>query len=213
MAANDPPIRVRNTHHFDFVDKFANHTYVIKAGEDTIIPFDAMILWLGNPKAVDVDGKRRYRRDEFRRLRVRYGAYDDADLWEQNKPQLSCTTIDGQPITTIVDDPDGKHLTPAVQSQNEREALIQRLDYMQRAMTEMQQELNRVQQRSPSDEGEGGIAGNDQPPAPHAGAVGSHLPPIDTGGQPAHVSVEPTDEPPADTPATPDGPSSVRISS
>lgn len=99
-------VRVKNVGNLAWVDRFNNARYEIPAGSEILAPYEAIMLWLGDPDARDIDPRRRYRTEEFRRIRVRCGAYDDELAWEQNRPHLEVFTTNGERITTVVDDPD-----------------------------------------------------------------------------------------------------------
>lgn len=116
MAMN--VVRVTNTGDTPFIDKFDGQKFRVEPHSDTLVPFDAICLWMGNPGARDIDAKRRDRTDEFGRLRVRYGVYEHEHLWETARPHLEVTTLEGERILTVAEDPEGR----AVQVEFAREA-------------------------------------------------------------------------------------------
>lgn len=158
-------VRIRNVGKEDFVDMYGNQPYRIRAGSESIVPFDAMALWLGHPAANNVDPRNRVRVSEYARLRTRYGAYDNPDLWEQNKPKLECFTIDtGEPIITVVDDPDGDTLVPESVPGSDQAFILARMKQMEEEMAALRNALQ-VEQNAAAAE-RMGIAQPDTP-APH----------------------------------------------
>lgn len=136
-------VRLRNVGATDFKAQYANIPYTVRPGQETVVQFAAACLWLGHPDAVDVDEKRRYRTDEYLRLMMRYGVYDGSPLpWETAKPSVECFTLDGDRLVTVVDDPEGKHLSPATSSLAERERMLDQMARMQQQMTAMQAQVD-----------------------------------------------------------------------
>lgn len=139
-------VRLVNKGKKDFSDGFASQRYTIKAGGEGFVPFDAACLWFGHPDAFDVSERQRARTDMFRRMRQRYGAFDatekDKDgkdvtvsadeLWERNRPRVEVYNLDGERIITVLDDPEGKNVNPADQTQAEQAGLLGRLDALER---------------------------------------------------------------------------------
>lgn len=113
MPASASVVRVRNVGSVPFSSGFANNTYTIAVGAETIIPYDAAVLWLGDPNSRDLDGTRRNRLAEYTRLRTKYGAYADETSWDKNKPKLEVYDLDGNRLYTVVDDPEGLESSPA----------------------------------------------------------------------------------------------------
>lgn len=133
-------VRLRNDGDTEYSQKYGGVRYRIPPGADIIVPFMAMCLWLGHPDAVDIDKKHRYRTQEFQRLCVKYGVYERHDKIEDQFPKISAWSIidPTQEYITVVKDPDGKHLTPDVQTKQER-------DRLQEQMTLMQQQIQMLQ--------------------------------------------------------------------
>lgn len=142
-----------------FSQEYANARYVCDPGQRILIPWDAMCLWMGHPDAIDIDEKRRYRTEEFERLCVKWGVYEHHDRaknnWVDDKgnshppmfPQLVITKIeDSSRVVTVVDDPEGKHLTPAVQSAADKARMEDQMDAMRRQMAAMQVQMVEMQQ-------------------------------------------------------------------
>lgn len=140
-------VRVRNVGDEDFTAKYANVPYTVPAGQETIVPFLAMCLWLGHPDAVDIDKKRQYRLEEFQRLTARYGTYDDLQAWEEQKPKLEAYSIDGNRLVTVVDDYQGNHLKLDTSTVQEKATMMSAMAAMQEQMAAMQRKLEEVQRQ------------------------------------------------------------------
>lgn len=139
-------VRLHNPTDRSFISTYANVTYHIAPGTDTFVPFLAMCLWLGHPDAVDIDEKQRYRHDEFYRLQSRYGTYDDIDVWMEKKPRLEAYSVDGERIITVVDDYEGKHLTPdSGTSVAEKQVLLASVAKMQGQIAQMTTQIAQMQ--------------------------------------------------------------------
>lgn len=140
-------VRVRNVGHEDFTSKYANVPYTIRAGQETIVPFLAMCLWLGHPDAVDIDKRRQYRLEEFQRLQARYGTYDDIDAWEVGKPKLEAYSVDGVRLITVVDDHEGSHLRVETSTAQEKATMLNAMAAMQEQMAAMQRKMEEMQRQ------------------------------------------------------------------
>lgn len=136
-----------------FVDDYASQRYVIKPGEEAIVPYFAMVYWLGDPRAIDVGDRNsqphlQHRTMEIDRLQTKYGTYGDAwypNEWEineenshlypssrhQNLPKLEVTSMTGERLYTIIDDPEGTHLMPATSTVVEQQNLAAAVSSMQ----------------------------------------------------------------------------------
>lgn len=135
-------VRLRNDGETEYRQRYAGVRYRIPPGGETIVPFMAMCLWLGHPDAVDMDKKRRYRTQEFQRLCVKYGVYEHHDQVENLFPKISAwSLIDNTEYITVVKDPEGGHLTPDVQTKNERERMAQQMAAMQAQITMLQAQM------------------------------------------------------------------------
>lgn len=135
-------VRIHNVGPKPFRQKYDGAKYELMPGNDTFIPWDAMCLWFGHPEAIDIPGdkRRRYRSDEVARLRVKYGVYEHHNKWDQATPNIEVFTIAGDRIVTVLDDPEGKQITPESQTVAER-------DMMARQMAAMQAQMNALMER------------------------------------------------------------------
>jgi hypothetical protein len=101
-------VRLVNKGTDTFTDTYNNTRYTIAAGSEGFVPWDAMCLWLGDPRARDADERHRDRTDEYARLREKYGVYHQDKLFAGVVPQLEVYTLDGKRITTVAEDPEGE---------------------------------------------------------------------------------------------------------
>lgn len=108
--------------------KWGGKKYVLEPEKKVPVPFEAMVLWAGDPRSAD--SMRSFRegasvsfipdRDsEVRRLTVKYGGDNDRVF-----PKLSFKDLDDNKITTVIDDPEGKEVLTAnvTVMQNEEQA-------------------------------------------------------------------------------------------
>ena len=65
------------------------------------------------------------RDDEFRRLQLRYGCGDNPALWEETKPVVEVTDVDGNNlVTTVIDDPSGTSVSQADVTVDEHQDML-----------------------------------------------------------------------------------------
>lgn len=148
-------VRIKNVGDSDFRDGFDGRTYVIPAGAETMVDYNAMCLWLGHPMANNYDPRNRVRVQEYQRLRVRYGVsakelelnqkgqlVDTDGLFKQMRPKLEVYNLDGSPILTVADDPDGTFLTtPDDQSGDSQQLIMARMHQMEQEMANLRNQL------------------------------------------------------------------------
>lgn len=153
-------MNLTNTGTREFRGKYAQQAYVIDAGEIRVVPWEAMCHWLGDPTARD--GQRvgdgsdagtkviNRRSDELRRLKILYGIFDDkeidrleADQWELQGPFLEAANIHGERIITVIDDPDGKAVTPVDTTREDKDLLEGQIDSLKRELAALTANLAR----------------------------------------------------------------------
>lgn len=100
-------VRIVNTDTRTFTSLYAGDRYTVAPGGEEIVPFEAACLWFGNPKLKDINAKERHRTVEFKRLRVKYGAYDNEELFEAIRPKVEVYTLEGERVSTVAEDPYG----------------------------------------------------------------------------------------------------------
>lgn len=145
-------VRLRNDGDTLFRARYGGIRYHIEPGSEAIVPFMAMCLWFGHPNAVDIDKRRRYRTWEFQRLCVKYGVYEHHELINEMFPKVSAwDLLSNTEYITVVKDPDGKHLTPDVQTKLERESLVEQMNAMQRQIAELHALLDQNDKQTAAD--------------------------------------------------------------
>lgn len=128
-------LRLKNVGTDRFSDMYDNQKYSIEPGGETLAPYEAVCLWLGDPESRDYDARRRERTDEYERLSTRLGVYHDQHLFEAARPKLEVWTLDGQRITTVTEDPTGSGMTINVSADSTTEAILRdQLDSMKQQM-------------------------------------------------------------------------------
>lgn len=139
-------VRVRNTMTRDFRIDYANKRWDIGAGKERTLPYHCMVMVCGDPRAFDVPGdmRQRYRTDEWQRLRILYGVYDDILANGENLPKLEVYDLDGNRIQTVLDDPEGNADELAAINESELErtqnmlmATMQRLKELEASMADI----------------------------------------------------------------------------
>lgn len=90
-----------------FVGKYANQKYHIGPGETKLVPYHAMCLWAGDPRSVDrAASHEKYRTKELKRLRAKYGIYEDSNRMSE-LPQIVYSDVEtGERLITVIDNPD-----------------------------------------------------------------------------------------------------------
>ena len=99
-------VRVLNKGGEDFKGQYDRDTYVIPAGSESIVPWDATCLWLGDPRATD-NGVQKNRLEEYRRLTSKFGVYDEQDQFDDARPRLEVYRLNGNRVTMLAEDPFG----------------------------------------------------------------------------------------------------------
>lgn len=99
-------VRVLNKGSEDFKGQYDRDTYTIPAGSEGIAPWDAVCLWLGDPRATDT-GVQKNRLEEYRRLTSKFGVYDEQDQFEDARPKLEVYRLNGTRVTMLAEDPFG----------------------------------------------------------------------------------------------------------
>lgn len=103
---SDSVVRVVNKGDSDFEGQYDRNRYPIAAGSESIIPWDAACLWLGDPRLRDA-GTDRARLEEYRRLTSKFGVYDEHDRFEDARPKLEIYRLNGTRVKMLAEDPFG----------------------------------------------------------------------------------------------------------
>lgn len=148
--------------------------YVLQPSEDTFVPAAACFCWFGDPRAAtnvksttDPSGRVSWipdRPTEVRRLRIKYSSPlvgDETNFDGVAIPDVEVYTVNGERITTVLQDPQGSTVIPAsttVQSDAELRALVAK---QQRELESMRRHLN---MDAPSAQNESEIPADDGTP-------------------------------------------------
>lgn len=135
-----------------FVGKLSpTQVYRVPPGGTAIVPREGVWLWTGRPWTIDrPENGIRERHEEVMRLRALYGAHCpdektgmvEDELWELNKPLLDVFDMTGEPVVTVIDDPFGDRISPAMQTTAEKDLLAETVDKLRRELASMQGRLN-----------------------------------------------------------------------
>lgn len=194
-------VRLRNDGDTTFSQKYGGVKYTIPPKSELIVPFMAMCLWLGHPNAVDIDKKRRWRTQEFQRLCVKWGVYEHHEKVQEMFPKVSAWDVVNpqREFITVVKDPDGKHLTPDVQTKFERETLMEQMRQMQSQLAALQAQINQNDQQTAADIAAGDTRTDNPTVRPEVQVQAPTVTPT-VGGNPAGPLPDPDslDTPPVD---------------
>lgn len=130
----DYVVILRNESSDNFRMRYLTVEYVIAAYDELVVPWEVMVSFMGSPEVQNLGPRRMDRRNVYEKLRVKYGAYYDDELWEQNKPKLSAWRVTGDRLTTVIDDPDGLAITPSQVSQQEAAATATQIAILQQQL-------------------------------------------------------------------------------
>lgn len=114
---------------------YDSRNYDLFPGRDQFMPFAAMCLYFGDPRSTDKIQSYRDqhglvgfipdRKTEIRRLRSKYdNMYGDESVVSHH-PIVEVYEPDGNPITTVLDDPSGRTTIPAEQTQSQQDELLE----------------------------------------------------------------------------------------
>lgn len=142
MLQPNDVVQVTNLDTSEWTGMYNSQKYKMAPGGKCIAPFIAVCHWFGHPNAVDIDARNRYRTDEYARLRVVYGVYDDEDKFQSMIPHVEVHDLEGNKIITVLDDPRGDNLTPESSTVAEKQQLEIQMEAMRRQMMAMQAQMN-----------------------------------------------------------------------
>jgi hypothetical protein len=105
-------------------------TITFAAGEEKVVPWDVLVLFCGDPNVVNKEYWRE--RDEaVETLHLMYGAMSLAGPDSSKLPKLEAYTIDGDRISTLIDDPIGAGITPKADDTSDVGRLQAQIDALQ----------------------------------------------------------------------------------
>lgn len=132
-------VRVVNEGDQPFTIGWDSKQYKLEPGKDAFVPFEAACLWFGDPRSGNAVASLRNqhglvsfvpdRDTEVRRLRVKYGNIGGDERFVDPAPSVSVYDLEGDRITTVLDDPEGANVTvasPSVAEQSDLVALVQK---------------------------------------------------------------------------------------
>lgn len=153
--ASGQVIRLVNEGDSDFRDMYGSQPYVIPAGGQMFVDYDAMCLWLGHPEANDFDPRNRVRLAEYQRLRGRYGVdaksleqtlanvpTDSDELFRRMRPKLAAYDAStNTQIITVADDPDGMTVNREPEPGDNQGLILARMQQMEQEMAGLRTQL------------------------------------------------------------------------
>ena len=158
-------VRVKNVGEKDAVFYFNSIPYIVRVGEETTMPFEAVCVYCGDPRAtanpqvIPTNGEPMYvpaRNDEVHRLRQLYGMHalgGDQDIIcgtdpetgaDIDYPRVEVTQAAGERLYTVLEDPTGELANPGILSpvqqraNNDQRAIIERMEEEIRMLKERQ---------------------------------------------------------------------------
>lgn len=149
------PVKAYNKTKQEVVLKWANVRHRIPPGGMNFVPFMAMARHAGNPHSSATTNPSR--RQEFDRLQMFYGGEATPDLLP-----LEFFTLDDDRITTVLEDPEGRHLMPIGNNQSEMDFMREQMTRMAKQLTDMQTQYETAI-RSGISEDMGADVGEDRP--------------------------------------------------
>lgn len=136
LQATPEIVRVVNREQYPLTVKWDSHKYALPPGQEVFIPGACAYSWFGDPRSTNVfqsltgeHGTTAFvvdRATEVRRLRIKYGAGlegDEATFDGVAIPSVEVYTVDGERITTVLDDPNGDTVIQSSTSVREDEDL------------------------------------------------------------------------------------------
>tara|TARA_R110000824_G_scaffold14042_8_gene60345 strand:- start:940 stop:1446 length:507 start_codon:yes stop_codon:yes gene_type:complete len=151
-------VRVKNLRKTTLVDGYDGTNYAIDAGKSVVVPLEAAKLWFGDwDTANKPERALRVRDDEFKRLTIRYGCADNPAAWEEWKPLVEVSDIDGEEtFTTVIDDPTGTSVSKADVTVNEHTDMLEMIRQQSKELNvlkkQYEKEVREEQPESDADE-------------------------------------------------------------
>lgn len=140
------PVRAVNESDEPITWQYARVKYVLQPHTPSFIPYMAMALYQGDPRAIDLPGDDpnvKYRREEYARLRIHCGVYENDAAWETcPHTKVTCYPIDSDvPFNTVLRDPEGANQGDMRADNSQAAFLTQQLEQMASQMRAMQAQL------------------------------------------------------------------------
>ncbi len=135
------PIRAVNRGTVPITWLYARVKYLLQPETPTFVPYMAMCYYQGDPRAIDRPGRpmhEQYRRNEYARLRIVHGVYENESAWE-GIATVDCYPIDSDiPFNTVLRDPEGVNMGDTQRDDAE-------ISLMRASMESMAQQLRVMQ--------------------------------------------------------------------
>lgn len=140
------PVRAVNNSDAPITWMYDRVKYVLAPGVATFIPYLAMCMYQGDPRAIDLPTGRehdQHRRNEYARLRIHCGVYENDAQWAHvPHAQVTCYPIDSDvPFNTVLRDPEGVNQSEAKADNNQTMFLQAQMEQMANQMRVMQAQL------------------------------------------------------------------------
>lgn len=149
--------------------------YTLAPGQSRFFPADVMYAWMGNPTVRNTEYDR-WRDEAYRNLIIFYGGAA-AHMNDENPrdylPALVAYDSNDNQILTILDDPEGNHLTVDAPVGSDEQILARRVAQLEAKLAEKSGDKPVRKPRKPRPDSSNAT---DAPPEP----VGDQLPPADT---------------------------------
>ena len=146
------PVRAVNNSAEPVMWMYDRRKYVLKPGVPIYIPYLAMCMYRGDPRAIDKPGGRdheQYRRNEHARLHILHGVYEggpDHRSWDE-VANVTCYPIDSDvPFHTVLDDPEGLSLSDERRDSSQTEFLQGQMEQMSAQLRILQAQVLNQQQ-------------------------------------------------------------------
>lgn len=138
------PVRAVNRSDEEIVWVYDRQRYRLPPGVAVHVPYLAMCLYQGDPRAIDKPGGKlheQYRRQVREHLRTFHGVYENDERWDQI-PLVECYPIDSDiRFETVLLDPDGVALSGERADQSELEFLRSSLAAQQHQLAHLQAQI------------------------------------------------------------------------
>lgn len=103
-------VSILNVSEDDFTAKYDGEYLTIPAGRSKTVPYDIMVVWMGDPEVRNL-GADRERDEAYKNICGFFHARSMTGNHPELLPHLEAYTDDGDRIITIMDDPTGNSLT------------------------------------------------------------------------------------------------------
>lgn len=110
-----------------------------------VIPYELMVMHCGDPRSFDIPGDDRFRErtNQWARLRILYGVYDNYPAEANRLPNVEVRTITSDlPIITVLDDPEGTQVNETRQTKDAVSQLQDLIAKQQQQIEYMQAQLD-----------------------------------------------------------------------